>query len=376
MIIILFLCLFAVRKSRHTTDWSLVRISFRETQLQNKYTYNEEAGEDVIAYVLDTGINITGESSENLINGVDFTGTDFADNVGHGSIISGIIKDVAPNVEIISVKVYDPKMRKLSLSLNLFNGINWAVNDALEKGNRAVINISCGFYVHQENSFTQKIHKAIEKAKEHGIEVVVSAGNYNMDVMYERLSNNKDVITVGAVTTKNTIESNSNYGSGIDIFAPGQNIRATCSGTQTLLCDGTSYAAAYVTGVAVLFASLGIIDLKQTIIDTATLDAMRFTNGSPNRILYNKLEYDFKNGRSRAFKQNMPKVALNPYLRNTPLSLHALSSVDAISTTSPIATTRQPIVNRRIKTLPRNKVSVSATRATVSSMSFKPFAIV
>lgn len=102
-----------------------------------------------------------------------------------------------------------------------------------------------------------------------------------------------NAITVGAISKGNSRASFSNYGSVLDIFAPGENILSTWIGsnTATNTISGTSMATPHVVGLAIYL--MGLEDLPNAsavtarIKQLATRNAVSNARGSPNLLAYN-----------------------------------------------------------------------------------------
>ncbi|MGE7121977.1 S8 family serine peptidase [Peribacillus sp. NPDC046944] len=214
--------------------------------------------------VLDTGVQGTHEDlAGRVLEGKTFVeGYDAAfqgDDQGHGTFVSGIIAANAnngkgisgiageKNVQILPVKV----MNKSGVgdAFNIAQGIDYAVEQGAD-----VINMSIS------GEYSETIEKAVKNAADKGIVVVAASGNGggNADASYPAALPN--VLSVGAVATKDQVYERSNYGSTLDIVAPGVNVLST-----SLLGDlgtdaghystgsGTSYAAPHVAAVAALY---------------------------------------------------------------------------------------------------------------------------
>lgn len=120
------------------------------------------------------------------------------------------------------------------------------------------------------------------------------AGNDNADAINYSPASEPSAITVGSSTSTNARSSSSNYGSSVDIFAPGSNIKSTWIGSNTAsnTISGTSMAASHVAGVAAYL--IGVEDLSGSAAVTARIKALGLTDrlssvgtGSPNLLVYN-----------------------------------------------------------------------------------------
>nr|XP_054767404.1 extracellular serine proteinase-like [Lytechinus pictus] len=145
---------------------------------------------------------------------------------------------------------------------------------------------------------SESLDTAVSSLVSSGVQTAVAAGNYNADACYYSPSGATGVVTVGATDSTDVRTSNSNYGSCVDIFAPGDQITSAWydadSTSATLTSSGTSSACAHVTGAMVLYAIAGNqqeaddgLNTVNELIKGATVD--KITNagtGSNNRLLY------------------------------------------------------------------------------------------
>jgi subtilisin family serine protease len=186
---------------------------------------------------------------------------------------------------LISVKVLN---RRGSGSIaDIIDAIGWVVNRAnLAGANRAVINMSLG-----TNRVNGALNRAADNAVQAGVTVVVAGGNESRDACRGSPASADDVITVGATAKDDRKASFSNYGSCIDIFAPGVDIES-CSispGSHSIK-SGTSMASPHVAGVAALLlqdSDLAPALIAQKLRDDATYGVVvGAKNRSPNLMLY------------------------------------------------------------------------------------------
>lgn len=206
---------------------------------------------------------------------------DLTDNHGHGTHISGIIgaeagngkgiAGISPEVSIMCLKYFDPKVFGTDNLKNTVNAIHYA-----KLMNAQIINYSGGGI-----EFSQEEHDAIEEARKVGILFVAAAGNErsNSDVhhYYPADYGLSNIISVTAVDPNQQVLASSNYGARtVDIAAPGQNILSLLPNNAYGYMTGTSQATAFVTGAAVLvMARKGITDpeqVKRYIIATGDAD--------------------------------------------------------------------------------------------------------
>ncbi|UNI20254.1 Oryzin [Purpureocillium takamizusanense] len=263
------------------------------------YIYDGSAGEGAYAYVVDSGVNTAhvefeGRASKgHAAAGISSALEDF---LGHGTHVAGIIASksygVAKKASIIDVQITDDGYTDISLFLD---GYQWAVKDIIDKKRqaRSVINLSIGGPV------SRAVNDAVDSAFRSGILTVVGAGNDNQDAAHTSPASAPNALTVGAVNATWAVWSEnsrlgSNYGSVVDIYAPGEDILSTWIGstTATNSSTGTSMAAPHVAGLAIYLAVLENINTPAALIkrikDLATKDKITGIKGeTPNLLAYN-----------------------------------------------------------------------------------------
>jgi subtilisin family serine protease len=217
--------------------------------------------QEVIIAVIDSGINAEHpEFAGRLVPGYDFVNKDPVpeDTSGHGTHIAGIIAaaldngegmaGVCPSCRLMPIKVLNDE--NLSSWSRVVEGIHFAIDHGAQ-----IINISVGSIIPSET-----LAVAVERAVENGVIVIASAGNYSSDVLYYPAALD-GVIAVGATTRKGELWSRSDYGSYVDLVAPGEAIYSTYHDLDNLYqgytyMSGTSMAAPFVSGVAGLLLSV------------------------------------------------------------------------------------------------------------------------
>ena len=209
------------------------------------------SGSQVLVAVLDTGIDRNHEDlAEKVVAEVNFTGSTTTDDVyGHGTHIAGIIaaKDdnntgimgLAPESRLFNVKVADDKGR-CQLS-DLAAGIIWAIDNGAH-----VINISI-----EIRESTSELEEAIEYAWLNGAVIIAAAGNDGNEIpVYPAYYEN--CIGVTAIRESGSLAPLANHGDWVDLAAPGFNIYSTLPDGDYGYKHGTSFATAYVSGLAAL----------------------------------------------------------------------------------------------------------------------------
>ncbi len=181
-----------------------------------------------------------------------------SDDHGHGTHVAGIIgatanpqkgiSGVAQKVSLMAVKYYSQTNSGLMNLQNTVRGIHCAVDNGAK-----IINYSGGGpkYSHEE-------YLAIKKAESKGVLIVAAAGNNSQDTdkpenrYYPAAYRTSNVISVAAIDIQNKLLSSSNWGMGIDVAAPGEDIYSTLPGGGYGKMTGTSQATAFVSGIAAL----------------------------------------------------------------------------------------------------------------------------
>ncbi|GIE02102.1 S8 family peptidase [Paractinoplanes durhamensis] len=267
--------------------WGLDRIDQRPVKLSRTYTPSDD-GSAVHAYVIDTGIRIShNEFAGRATYGFNFVNynTTASDCNGHGTHVAGTIGGksygVAKQVKLVAVKVLDCKGEG-DLS-DVLAGINWVISHAQKP---AVANLSLG------GDSSPALNAALQKLINSGVTVVVAAGNENVNAAKESPANLAAAITVGATDAKDKRASFSNYGSVLDLFAPGVGIKSAYMGSDyaTAVADGTSMASPHVAGAAALVLdaspSASPLQVRNYLVAHATTGKVSGTKGSPNRLLF------------------------------------------------------------------------------------------
>lgn len=274
--------------------WGLDRIDQRGGLLNGTFSYRN-SGNGVTAYVIDSGILASHSDLGGRVGpGATFVpGTSSStDCNGHGSHVAGTIAGatfgVAKSAWLVPVRVFG--CTGGTADSVIISGIEWVIRHH-QYGRPAVANMSLGG--ESAGAADEPLLAAIRALIADGVSVVVAAGNDGRNACDYTPARLSSAITVGASTNTDARASFSNYGSCVDVFAPGQAIESIgiSSNTSRRTLDGTSMAAPHVSGaVAAILSgepSLSPSQVHARIIANATTGALsNIGSYSPNRLLY------------------------------------------------------------------------------------------
>ncbi len=266
--------------------WGLDRIDQRNRPLSGTYTYNW-TGSGVRAYIIDTGIRSTHTQFGGRASNVyDAFGGSGADCNGHGTHVAGTVGastyGVAKSAMLRGVRVLD--CNGSGSNSGVIAGIDWVRANHIAP---AVANMSLG------GGASSATDTAVNNLHNAGVTVVVAAGNSNVDACGSSPARAANAITVGSTTSTDARSSFSNYGTCVDIFAPGSSITSawSTSDTATNTISGTSMASPHVCGAAALYKqanpSASPATIRNALVNNSTANLITNAGtGSPNRLLY------------------------------------------------------------------------------------------
>ncbi|MGW6454631.1 S8 family peptidase [Streptomyces sp. NPDC055078] len=270
-------------------SWGLDRIDQRGQALDRSYTYPDTAGEGVTAYIIDTGVRIThSDFGGRAAYGYDAVDNDniAQDGNGHGTHVAGTVAGaahgVAKKAKIVGVRVLNNAGS--GTTAQVVAGIDWVTRNAVKP---AVANMSLG------GGIDSALDTAVRNSIASGVTYAVAAGNSNANASGFSPARVAEAITVGSTTSTDARSSFSNYGSPLDIFAPGTSITSAwhTGDAATNTISGTSMAAPHVAGAAALYLAgnrTATPAQVSTALTTAATSGVVTSpgTGSPNRLLY------------------------------------------------------------------------------------------
>ena len=287
--------------------------------------WDQATGTGVVVAVIDTGITNHPDLNANILPGYDFisdasmardgggrdnnpndegdwyaanecgTGYPASDSSWHGTHVAGTIAAVTNNSTGVAGTAYNAKVVPVRVlgkcggyTSDIVDAITWAsggtVSGVPANANPAeVINMSLG----GSGTCSTTYQNAINGAVGRGTTVVVAAGNESANVSTSVPANCANVVAVAAVTSTGAKASFSNYGTGIDISAPGANILSTLNTGTTVPAsptyasyNGTSMAAPHVAGVVALMQSVAPSPLSPAQVESIIKSTARALPGA------------------------------------------------------------------------------------------------
>ncbi|WP_406479511.1 S8 family peptidase [Streptomyces sp. NBC_01615] len=274
--------------TQSSAPWGLDRIDQAALPLSGTYTYPDTAGSGVTAYVIDTGVRIThSQISGRASYGYDAVDGDTtaSDGNGHGThvatTIAGTTYGVAKKANIVAVRVLDNSGS--GTTAGVIAGIDWVTANHTTP---AVANMSLG------GSASTSLDTAVANSIASGVTYAIAAGNSGANASSYSPARVSTAITVGATSSTDAKASWSNYGSVLDIFAPGVSILAgyNTSDTATATLSGTSMATPHVAGAAAVYlaghTSASPAQVATALVNGATSGVVTSAGtGSPNKLL-------------------------------------------------------------------------------------------
>ncbi|XP_063970777.1 aqualysin-1-like [Lytechinus pictus] len=263
---------------RTQVTWGLDRVDQRSLPLNNNYS-PRGTGNGYTVWVIDTGVRDThNDFGGRATQVVNYAGDgDNSDCNGHGTHCAGTVGSntygVAPGVQIKGVKVLN--CAGSGSNTGVIAGVDYVKDN---KGENDVASMSLG------GGISTSLDTAVEQLIAAGVPTAVAAGNDDANACFSSPARASTAITVGATDSSDKRSSFSNYGSCVDIFAPGTSITSTWHTTNasTRTISGTSMACPHVAGAIALYG-------KSTASMLAGVSYNKISDvgtNSPNKLLY------------------------------------------------------------------------------------------
>ena len=274
-----------VEGTRSAPPWGLDRIDAR-TGLDNTITTQGD-GTGATVYVIDTGIHNRSEFAGRMGTGytaiTDGVGTD--DCAGHGTHVAGTVAStthgVAPGARVVPVRVLG--CDGSGSTSGVIAGVNWVTANHAAN---AVANMSLG------GGVSTALDNAVNASIASGVTYVAAAGNSNADACGSSPARAPQVITVAATARTDAQATYSNWGTCVDLYAPGTSVTSLSKNdTGTASMSGTSMASPHVAGAAALYlqnhpGSTPAQVAAGLIADSTPNVVTSVRTGTPNRLLY------------------------------------------------------------------------------------------
>jgi aqualysin 1 len=268
--------------------WGIDRIDQASRPLSGTYTYTS-TGSGVNAYIIDTGIRVThtqfGGRASVAFDAVG-DGRNGIDCNGHGTHVSGTVGGstygVAKSVRLFAVRVLN--CSGSGTTSGVIAGVDWVTAHHVSP---SVANMSLG------GGVSTSLDTAVRNSIASGVTYAIAAGNSNTNATNSSPARVGEAITVGSSTINDARSSFSNFGSVVDIFAPGSSITSAwaTSDTATNTISGTSMATPHVAGVAARFLqnnrTASAATVRNAIVNAASLNRLTgIPTGTANRLLF------------------------------------------------------------------------------------------
>ncbi|MGW6859649.1 S8 family serine peptidase [Streptomyces xanthophaeus] len=269
-----------------SSSWGLDRIDQRNLPLDNNFT-TQGNGAGVTAYILDTGIEYGhDEFGGRATFGFDAIGDgrNGADCNGHGTHVAGTVAGrtygVAGKANLVSVRVLGCDGK--GTYSGMIAGFDWVAKNAVQP---AVLNGSLG------GDLSQALNNAATALSDAGVLPVLAAGNDAKDACNVSPASAERVFTVAASNRYDEETDFSNWGTCVELYAPGEDILSAKLGGGSVSLNGTSMASPHVAGVVALYKQenpkADPAEIAEYLEDATTKDVLsKISKSSPNNLLF------------------------------------------------------------------------------------------
>jgi len=257
--------------SAQTLPWGINRI---DADISTTLAGNGSgAVSNVNVYIIDTGIQ-TNHPDLGVVQHVNFAGGKNSDCHGHGTHVAGTVAardntsyvvGVAPGAPLHGVKVLN--CAGSGTTSGVIKGVDWVTANAIKP---AIANMSLG------GGASLALDNAVKRSADSGVFYSLAAGNSAVDACTQspaRAGTHDGVMTVAATASNDTEASFSNFGTCVDIWAPGVSILSTWINSSTRTISGTSMASPHVGGTGALYLSSHVGSLPVSVESALKLDS-------------------------------------------------------------------------------------------------------
>ncbi|PRP75361.1 peptidase S8/S53 subtilisin kexin sedolisin [Planoprotostelium fungivorum] len=278
--------------SKSRGPWGIERVNTHPTPQRYAGSYiwgNSTSGMGVDAYIIDSGVDVSHpDFGGRAVWGINTAGDRRDEDCeGHGTHVAGTVGSntygVAKKVSIIAVKCMGCDGRGDTQSI--LSAITWVAKQVQQRRRPSVANMSLG------GSYSRAENDIVSRAIAAGVTYVIAAGNEFQDACATSPASTPEAITVGASDSRDQFADFSNYGTCVDIIAPGVQISSTTPKGRTAEQDGTSMACPHVAGVVAQILSQNPkftpAQVTNALLGVSTPNAVRnVPRGTPNKLLF------------------------------------------------------------------------------------------